>query len=295
MGKPASISTVRFESKVRILTPKPIYESWHPLSASPRIYSEVPLPFEYGYEAIHEERGTVGLMGLVYADEAYARVEGAVDPNARGKGIGGTLLKALLKDIPSNLTVIVQPADGRTSAPALLSRSGFLCQDAGVVETFLHDLTIHLYRPTIPAGYELSTVFKVAQHDIEQVIDLETVWCVERDQPVGPRLLRDYTGSLEGFVVLARDQDGDVVGLANAELTNVEGLGKTELLVVDPAHRGRGIGRALKRAQLESAKRFGWSQLLATVPEADHPAARINAELGGLGIDGLKWIRPALS
>ncbi|MBW3588219.1 MAG: GNAT family N-acetyltransferase [Actinobacteria bacterium] len=235
-------------------------------------------------------------MGVMYMDEAFANVRGAVDPGVRGNGIGGDLLEALLSEISPELTVMIQPTDVRTAAPALLSKRGFHCEDAGVVETFLHDLA-ETPSPEldVPDGYDLTTVFGVPSEDLERVIHLEKVWCMERSQPVGPRLIGEYSGPQEGFVVLARETGGEVVGLANVEMTNVQGLGLTELFVVDPPHRRRGIGRALKAAQLLSARQFGWREVLATVPEAEHPATRINAELGGLGMDGLRWVREPLT
>jgi GNAT superfamily N-acetyltransferase len=82
----------------------------------------------------------------------------------------------------------------------------------------------------------------------------------------------------EGFVW---EEDGAIIG--NASLHEVEGApGRFVLanVAVDPAHRRRGIGRALVQASIDLARQRGASEVLLQV-EADNDAAiRLYGELG---------------
>jgi GNAT superfamily N-acetyltransferase len=82
---------------------------------------------------------------------------------------------------------------------------------------------------------------------------------------VGPRLER--LGIVGDRVVVA-ELDGTVVGLAHLQVTPAlereRPAAKLAALVVDDAHRGEGVGRALVEEMEEEARRRGCSVLFLT-------------------------------
>lgn len=87
-------------------------------------------------------------------------------------------------------------------------------------------------------------------------------------------------------VVLVAERAGEVVGYAYA---GVEGNDYMALrgpagvlydLVVDPAHRGGGVGRALLDAALEALKARGAPRVVLSTAERNEPAQRLFARAG---------------
>ena len=74
--------------------------------------------------------------------------------------------------------------------------------------------------------------------------------------------------------------DGSVV--AYGEIWEDEDEDEAELarLIVDPAHRGRGVGRELVRALVGEARRLGWSDVWLRVDPDNEPALRAYAAAG---------------
>ena len=74
--------------------------------------------------------------------------------------------------------------------------------------------------------------------------------------------------------------DGSVV--AYGEIWEDEDEDEAELarLIVDPAHRGRGVGRELVRALVGEARRLGWSDVWLRVDPDNEPAVRAYAAAG---------------
>jgi GNAT superfamily N-acetyltransferase len=80
------------------------------------------------------------------------------------------------------------------------------------------------------------------------------------------------------FVALAGDE---VVGYAKFSLTAAQPtVAHHDLTAVKRAWRGRGIARALKRAQIQWASANGYERLQTTNDARNAPMRRINAELG---------------
>jgi ribosomal protein S18 acetylase RimI-like enzyme len=87
-------------------------------------------------------------------------------------------------------------------------------------------------------------------------------------------------------VVLAAEREGVVVGYAYA---GMEGMDYMELrgpagvvydLVVDPAHRGRVVGRALLDAAITALEERGAPRLVLATAERNEPAQRLFARAG---------------
>lgn len=87
-------------------------------------------------------------------------------------------------------------------------------------------------------------------------------------------------------IVLVADDHGDVVGYAYA---TIEGYDYMALrgpaaviqdIIVDPQFRGRGIGRQLLHAMLESLRTSGSSQVVLSTAERNEAAQRLFASAG---------------
>jgi ribosomal protein S18 acetylase RimI-like enzyme len=88
-------------------------------------------------------------------------------------------------------------------------------------------------------------------------------WCARDEAPVPAAVVAAWAAAadVEAFLLLDAGADGGEEPVAYGELWVDEAEGEVELarLIVDPAHRGRGVGRALARA-------------LAARARDDHPA-----------------------
>jgi ribosomal protein S18 acetylase RimI-like enzyme len=87
-------------------------------------------------------------------------------------------------------------------------------------------------------------------------------------------------------VVLVAERDGEVIGYSYA---GIEGYDYMSLrgpaavvhdIVVDPAHRGRGVGRMLLDATLEALKARGAPRVVLSTAERNLPAQRLFARAG---------------
>lgn len=240
----ADYDIVSFESSQEINCSHETYDSWSPLSSHARIYPRSGIGLKRGYQALNGSGHAVGVAGIRYEDGNYAGIVSRVDPRFRQEPIERELLIALISEIPS--LNLVCHASTETDRGRLLESAGFVRQDRGDEVSYLHELSRGPAQALLPNGFEISTVHRIPILDDDDVVGLERTWCIDRDQPVGPRLIEDYEGPDEGFTVMAKDEAGRVVGLANAELTWTEGLGTSEFLVVDTAIRRMGIGTAFE-------------------------------------------------
>lgn len=81
-----------------------------------------------------------------------------------------------------------------------------------------------------------------------------------------------------GHVLVARDADGTVGGVAT--LRCVAGAADLDRIVVDPALRGRGIGRRLLDAGLAWADAAGADQVMLEVEDGNEPALALYERTG---------------
>jgi ribosomal protein S18 acetylase RimI-like enzyme len=88
------------------------------------------------------------------------------------------------------------------------------------------------------------------------------------------------------IVVLVAEREGEVVGYTYA---GVEGTDYMSLrgpagvlydIVVDPAHRGRGVGRVLLDATLDALQAKGAPRVVLSTAEGNKPAQRLFARAG---------------
>jgi ribosomal protein S18 acetylase RimI-like enzyme len=105
--------------------------------------------------------------------------------------------------------------------------------------------------------------------------------------PATPRTAEGY-GSFLGSqldepstIVLVAHQDGDVIGYTYAGIEGFDYMalrgpaGALYDIVVDPAHRGRGVGGLLLRATLDALRNRGAPRVVLETAEQNEPAQRL--------------------
>jgi len=93
------------------------------------------------------------------------------------------------------------------------------------------------------------------------------------------------------FVALS---GGEVVGFASADVFGESDTGWHGLTAVARAWRGRGVATALKRSQIEAARRLGLRRLMTESEERNEPMRRLNAKLGYRPVPGMVVLRGPL-
>jgi ribosomal protein S18 acetylase RimI-like enzyme len=89
--------------------------------------------------------------------------------------------------------------------------------------------------------------------------------------------------------VLVADDNGDVIGYAYAAIEGYDYMslrgpaGILHDIIVDPDHRGRGVGRLLLDATLEFFKSRGVPQVVLSTAERNEAAQRLFASIGFRG------------
>jgi ribosomal protein S18 acetylase RimI-like enzyme len=87
-------------------------------------------------------------------------------------------------------------------------------------------------------------------------------------------------------VVLAAERNGEVVGYAYAGVEGTDYMalrgpaGAVYDIVVDPAHRGQGVGRMLLDATLSALAELGMPRVVLSTAERNEPAQRLFTSAG---------------
>jgi len=147
-------------------------------------------------------------------------------------------------------------------------------------------LVTYAERPELAAGmYEVyrEAVGDVPGEEADRDLSFEEWRAEEIDAPdKRPELI---------FVALAGDR---VVGVGGLEVPSA-GDARNGFLAVARSHRRRGVGRAIKSAELAAAKRAGIPRLVTSSPERNEPMLRLNRSLGYRAIPGLVVLRGPLA
>jgi ribosomal protein S18 acetylase RimI-like enzyme len=137
-------------------------------------------------------------------------------------------------------------------------------------------------RADLPAIGRLGALLVRTHHDFDPA----------RFIPATPQTERGYASYLgtqleePSVVVLVADRDGQVVGYTYA---GVEGYDYMSLrgpagvlydIVVDPAHRGHGVGRMLLDSTLAALEARGAPRVVLSTAERNEPAQRLFARAG---------------
>ena len=138
----------------------------------------------------------------------------------------------------------------------------------------------------------------VRSEELEHVGDLTaSVYRAEGyGSPAYEPHLRDAASRAATATVLVAVDGDDLLGAVTLVLgpgpwANVAAPGEAEIrmLVVDPAHRGRGVGEALSRAVVDRAREAGGSLVRLSTETEMHAAHRLYERLGFVRAPSFDW------
>ena len=114
----------------------------------------------------------------------------------------------------------------------------------------------------------------------------------ERFIPASPRTEQGYASWLGSqlenpqVIILVAERDGDILGYSYSEIEGPDYMslrgpaGVLHDIVVDPAHRGRGVGRMLLDAALAALAARGAARVVLSTAERNDAAQRLFARAG---------------
>jgi mycothiol synthase len=226
----------------------------------------------------------VGYGGVAPADNAdppHLTAATVVSPNARRAGVEAGLVRAMTDDVASRGggRVIWWRAGADDVSDATASANGF------TPTRDLHQLVVPLplnEQPQWPEGIEVRT-FVPGRDDAEWLRVNNRAFAGHPEQGgwVQSTLegrMREPWFDPKGFV-LAFDGDG-MAGYCWTKVHEAEGLGEIYVIGVDPARKGRGLGRPLVLAGLRSLAERGMATGMLFVDAANEPAMRLYRSLG---------------
>ena len=224
----------------------------------------------------------------------------AVLPSARGRGLGQTLVRELLQQVPDGRLRLWAHGD-TPAAAALAARLGFT--RSRVLWQMRRALSVPLPEPVAPAGVALRTF--VPGQDEQAWTELNNraflhhpdqgEWGVhevelrEKEPWFDPAgfFLAERDGRLVGFhwTKVHGGHGGDAPHEHDAEHPEHEHhdhppIGEVYIVGVDPAEQGRGLGPYLTLVGLHSLRDRGLSSVLLYVDESNVAAVKTYERLG---------------
>jgi mycothiol synthase len=232
--------------------------------------------------------------------EPFMHANVSVAPEARRQGVGAALLRALAEHgrAARKTGFTVEVAEDDPESLAWIERRGFVeVERQKGLELLLANTSET--KPEPPAG--VVVVPRRPQHERGMY-----AVAVEAGKDI-PGLDADHDPSFEQwrsfeierpsrrpelcFVALA---DGEVVGFASIDVFGESDTGWHGLTAVGRSWRRRGIAQALKRSQVEAARRLGLRRLMTESEERNEPMRRLNEKLGYRPVPGMIALRGPL-
>lgn len=245
-----------------------------------------------------EDPASGALLGYAHLDTSDraegAAAELAVSPSARRQGVGTLLLEALLAADPDGRLRLWAHGTDTTAAELAAARG---LRRVRQLWQMRRSLFAPLAPVQLPSGLRLRTFD--AERDADAWLELnarsfphlpdQAGWTrVDLDRrlaepwfdPLGFLLLQDEGGTLIGFhwtkVHGHRHGDGPQPDHGHPH----DPLGEVYVVGVDPAHRGRGLGRALTLAGLHHLRGLGLPAALLYVDSSNTAAIGLYRSLG---------------
>jgi GNAT superfamily N-acetyltransferase len=234
------------------------------------------------------------------ADDPFMYAHIGVVVTARRQGVGAALFTAVVDHArgagKSGLTLEVKEDDA--DSLAWVERRGFVeVERQKSLELDLASAQVYAVSP--PEG--VSIVPRSAEHERAMYrvgveagkdipgLDAEHEPSFEEWRSFG--IERPSRRPELAFVALA---GGQVIGFASIDVFANSDSGWHGLTAVARAWRGRGVGTALKCAQIDAARRLGLRRLLTESEERNAPMRRLNARLGYRPVPGMIVLRGTL-
>jgi GNAT superfamily N-acetyltransferase len=211
----------------------------------------------------------------------YRPVAVAVLPDRRGRGLGSRLLERCLehaRSLDAERALSFVREDDLDSV-AFAHRRGFEILER--IVSLAVDLEPGVQAPPDPQGIEIVELDEANRAQAFEVY-AQGVADMPTAAPHDPGTFEDWLAETRTrpLTLVALD-GGRVVGCADLEVRNgpagILGNGMTTVL---RTHRRRGIGEALKRAQIAWAAANGYSQVTTATHSDNEAMRRLNAKLG---------------
>jgi len=217
-------------------------------------------------------------------DDAFALVIGhdlslVVHPSARGRGVGGGLLKNVLAEVDSGLSAwshADHPAAARLAATYGFDRVRELWVMRRPTATPLPDLVapdgieIRGYRPGDDEALLRVNAAAFADHPEQGAMDAANLAARMAEPWFDPAGL-----------LVAEDRDGSLLGFHWTKQHSAA-LGEVYVVAIAPEAQGRGLGRVLTLAGLHHLAGRGVAEVLLYVESDNRPAIAV---YNGLGFD----------
>lgn len=244
--------------------------------------------------------GTGYLRGAPPLPDLLLNLE--VHPGARRRGLGSRLLAAVDAASERRMATLVMIGEQDHGSIAFAERHGFAERDRQSESRL--DLTA--FRPEDFAaategasrGVELTTMaavdspemrrrlFALANQVTQDMPSKDAMAAMTYDEFVASWL--EAPVSRPDLLSVALD-DGTPVAASVINATS-DGSGFNWMTGVDPAHRGRGLGLAVKVDSLRRAKEAGFTEVRTTNHERNAPMLAINRRLGYETLPAVVWL-----
>ena len=224
----------------------------------------------------------VGFAHLELPDGAGgATGELAVAPEARGQGIGGRLLEALLA-VGDDHDLQVWAHGQLPAASRLAEHHGF--EPARVLWQLRRPLDATLPEPTLPAGVTLRT-FTVGQDEAAWLEVNNRAFSSHPDQGgwgLDDLRLREEEPWFDPAGFFLAERAGRLVGFhwTKVHRGGPEDLGEVYVVGIDPDAQGGGLATALTLVGLHHLRSLGLPTVLLYVDESNPAAMRLYEKLG---------------
>lgn len=245
--------------------------------------------------------GTGYLRGAPPLPDLLLNVE--VHPTARHRGIGSRLLAAVDAATDHRLPTLVMVPETDPASVAFAERHGFTERDRQSessldMASFEPERFASAIAAAAEQGIELTTMadvdspevrqhlFKLANRVTQDMPSRDPMAAMTYDEFVASWLEAHH--SRPDLLTLALDHGRPVA----ASVINVQsdGSGFNWMTGVDPAHRGRGLGLAVKVDSLRRAKEAGVTFVRTTNHERNAPMLAINRRLGYETLPAIVWL-----
>jgi mycothiol synthase len=220
--------------------------------------------------------GTV--VGYAQLDDGSGAAELVVHPDHRRRGFGRDLVTRLISEAGSSELNIWAHGDGRPAA-ALAAATGF--DRVRSLWQMSRPLSDDLPRQQLPDGIVVDTF--VAGSDEEDWVALNARSFAEHPEQGAWTIadLRDREAEPwfdpAGFFIARRA--GSMVGFHWTKVHD-ETIGEVYIVGIDPAERGRGLGKALTLLGIRHLKGLGLTRVMLFVDEGNQTAVRLYRGLG---------------